>query len=591
MAAPELRLLRTVRENESFRLAVDFITKSLLTKKRVLGAAAILGVYFAISPFVFVVWTSFWSATPGSFQGHFTLSHFVAAYTSPITYRLFWNSLWVAVGSLAIAMFFGILYAWLFARTNLPTKNTMETVVLSPYAVPGFVYAFMFIFLFGPDIGLANTYLMEWFGFQEPIFNIFTVVGVIFAVGIDSVTTVYLLIVPALRNMDPALEEVSRVHGGGFLTTLREVSIPVVTPAVASALLITFIKGLGTFSAVAIIGLPFNFHVFSTQVWVATSLHVPPNYGFASVLSITLLVLTAILIVYYRRITKRKDDYMTVTGKGFNPRKWDLGKWKWPLTGALWIVTAAIWVLPVLVLFIAGFHRFWLGELQLNALTTQHLQILSTDIAATAFENSFLIGIFGGIFGVALVTLLAYFTERTEYRFRGFTDFMILTPMAAPGVIFGASVLFTYLWIDNLTGISLMGTLVVIVIGLIGNYLPTISRMAVGSIVQVHSELEGTARILGASWLQMMREVFLPLYKGTMGVIFFYLFIHMFRSLSIPLLLVSSGTETVSVLIFQEWSARANLEAVAILSSAFIVVMFIILVAIRLAGYSFHEVA
>lgn len=570
---------------------LDFLKKRVLIKKGVLVGAAIVTIYLAITPFVFVLWTSIWSGPPGSFEGQVTLAHFVAAYTDPSTYEVMFNSFAIAIGMLSIAMFFGIIFAWLFARTEFPTKDWMELVILSPYAVPGFVYAFMFIFLFGPRIGLANTYLIEWFGFDEAVFDIFTIWGVIFVVGIDSVTTAYLLIVPALRNMDPSIEEVSRIHGGDFYTTLTEVSLPVVKPAIASATLITFVKGLGTFSAVAIIGLNFNFHVFSTKVWVASTLVIPPAYGYASALSVTLLLITAVLIWYYRRITKRKEDFMTITGSGYQPRKWKLGKWKWPLTLSLWVVVLAIWVVPVAVLALVAFHPVWLGEVSPGLMTLEHFDILTSSLAKRAFYNSFVLGIVGGLIGVFLVTLFSYYTERTDYRFRGVADFLSLTPMAAPSIIFGASVLFTYLWLGKLTGIELIGTLTVIIIGLIGKYLPTISRMAAGSIVQIHNELEGVARTHGASWSEMMVEIFFPLYKGTMGVIFFYLFVHMFRALSIPLLLYGTGSETVSVIIFNAWTARQNLEQVAVLSIAFILIMAVILVAIRLAGYSFHEVA
>lgn len=283
---------------------------------------------------------------------------------------------------------------------------------------------------------------------------------------------------------------------------------------------------------------------------------------------------------------------MTITGSGYQPRQWSLGRFRLPIYLFMAVMTLTFWFVPLLMLVVVAVHPFWSGEIQLELLTLENFSIFTSNpIIGRSFINSFLIGISGGVVGVILISLFAYYTERTDYPFRGPADFLVLTPLAAPGIVFGASVLFTYLWIGNITGIELIPGLTVIVIALLGRYLPTASRMATGSIVQIHQELEGSARVFGASWLSMMREIFFPLYKGTMGVIFFYLFLQMFRSLSIPLLLYGTGSETISVVIFETWTQRAALEEIAVLCLVFILIMAVLLVVIRALGYSFYEVA
>lgn len=559
--------------------------------KRILLYGSMLTVtYLALSPLIFLIWSSFWTGDPGSFQGQITFQSYIDVYTDPLTYELLLNSVLVATGMVVISMTFGVGFAWLFARTNLPTKKYMELVILAPYAVTGFLYALMYAFTYGSDIGLISGIIMDMMGWETFPLQVFSIWGIMAVTGVNAVPSVYLLVVPALRNMDPSFEEVARIHGAGPLTTIWKISLPVIVPALASAALITFVHGLGLFSIVAILGVPDGFHVFATRIWVETSRE-PTRYAWASALSVTIVFITAVLIYIYRKYTRKKEKYMTVTGSGFSPRQWDLGKYRWPMASTLWVILWIFWILPILVMFIVAVHRGWYGELT-GELTLLHFErIINSDLAIRSFINSFIIGLGGALLGTMLISLFAYYTERTDYRFRGFADFISLTPMAIPGIIMGVSVLFTYLWLANFTPINLYGTLWIIMIGTLAIYIPTGTRMAIGSIVQIHTELEEAARISGATWFQQVRAVFVPLFKGTMGVIFFYLFIHLFRHLSIAIMTYVSGTETVAVLIFNFWTINADLEGVAALTSLFLFIMIGILLLVRVLGIKFYEVA
>ncbi len=558
----------------------------------VLGAAVLVTFYLTVSPLVFLLWTSVWSSFPGDLDGTFTLSNF-SAYLQPDTYGLLLNSTAVAVGMVIVALSFGLLFAWLFARTNLPTKSYMEIVILLPYAIPGFIYAIVYIFIYGPRVGFATNFVVNLLGLQAVPWDIYSLWGIIVVFGINSTTSTYLILVPAMRNMDPALEETARIHGSSLWEMLRSVTFPVLLPAIFSAFLVMFIRGLGEFSIVAILGVPDQFHVFATKIWAAINLTSPPAYGYASALGISLLLVLGVLVWYYRKITARKEDFMTVTGSGYQPRQWDLGKWRWPIAGGLWVILIVFWVFPLLLMVIVSFHDVWIGNALIDVgelSLTHYVQIATSERVRRAFLNSTVIGFVGAVLGTFVVTMTAYYTERTKLPFRGFVDVLTLTPHAVPGIILGASTLFTYLWLDKFTGISLYGTLWIIVIGSVVVFLPTTSRIAVGNIVQIHDQLEESARVLGATWAGQMREIFLPLYDRTVAIIFVYLFIHLFRLLSIPIITYTEDTVTVSVIIFGVWRNTGQLERVAALATVFCGFMALILLSLRAFGIKFYEI-
>lgn len=563
-------------------------------KRIVLGGAVATTTVLVLIPLVFLLWSSVWSGYPGDFSGAFTLENYVAVYLQGAfdVVGLFGNSLFVAAGMVTIAIGFGLGFAWLLVRTNLPTKGGMELVLISPYAVPSYIYAIMYIATYGPDNGLVMTALVQTFGLSAAPVDVFSPGGIVFIVGLNAVTTCYLLTAPALQNMNPALEEVSRIHGASLARTVRSISFPLILPAIGSAVLVTFLRGLGEFSVVAILGAREGFDVYATAIWAAVTLRAPPQYGQAAALSLSLVLITGVLVWYYRKLTARKADFMTVTSRGRTPRTWDLGRWRWPIAAGLWAILLVVWVVPIAVMVLVGLHSVWHGAIDPSSLTLTHfVEAVTAPRLRGAFANSVIVSVGGATFGTVLVVLTAYFTERTTSRFRGLVEFLTLSPLAVPGIIMGTGLIFTALWVGKLHAIlDIYGTLWIIMIGSVIVFIPVSSRIAVGNIVQIHSELEESARVFGASWLQQMREVLLPLFKDTTAVLWFYLLIHIFQLLTIPIMTYTTGTEVLPVTVFTLWTRSANLELVSAISTIFIGLTLLVLLLFRSRGITFYRI-
>jgi iron(III) transport system permease protein len=282
---------------------------------------------------------------------------------------------------------------------------------------------------------------------------------------------------------------------------------------------------------------------------------------------------------------------MTFTGRRHRSHVWSLGRWRWPLALALWGGLFFIWVFPILVLLVVSVHETWYGRLDPAALTLDNYYLAVTDPnIQQAFTNSLLVAVGGATLGTVLVVGTAYYTERTDGRLRGVVDFLTLTPLAVPGIIIGAGLLFTFLWVGNVHPVvDLYGTLAIIIVGCVVVFLPVSSRIAVGNIVQIHSDLEEAARISGATWLGQMREIFLPLFKNTTVVIWFFLAMHVIQLLSIPLITYTSDTVVIPVRLYQLYMYEPGIALVAAISSIFILLTVGSLLGLRRVGVTFYE--
>ena len=556
--------------------------------KTIVGTVAVL----TLVPLLFLLWTSVWTGYPGQFDAAFTLDNILAVYVQNAynVPTLLSHSVFVAGGMTLIAMGLGLTFAWLFVRTNLPTKGAMELVLLSPYAVPGYISAIMYITTYDRQNGLVSTFLADTLGVGMPI-NIYSPLGITIVVGINGVTAFYLFTVPALQNMDPALEEVSRIHGASIFQTLRSISFPVILPAILSGALVTLLRGFGEFSVVEILGVREGFDVYATAIWAAIQQQAPPEYGQSAALALSLLVITAVLMWYYRRLTSRTQDYMTVTGRGYQPNRWDLGRWRWPIAGVLWALLFVFWILPLGVMIIVSVHSRWLGEIAVSHLTfANYVDVVTSTRLHESFINSGIVAVSGATLGTILVVGIAYYTQRTDYRFRSAVEFLSLTPLAIPGIILGTSVLFAVLWVGQIHQlVNFYGTLAVIVVGSVVVFLPFASRIAIGNVVQIHSDLEDAARVSGASWVGQMREIFLPLFKNTTAILWFYLLVHIVQLLSIPIMTYTSDTRVIPVDIFDIYYQQANLEFVSAVSTIFVLMLLALLLVFRLAGVTFYD--
>jgi len=572
---------------------LGFDTDREVTRRIILGTIVVAVAALTVVPLAFLLWTSVWSGYPGEFNAQLTLENFRAVYLDgffPVG-KLFGNSLIIAVGMTTTGLTLGLGAAWLFVRTNLPTKGEMELVLLSCQTIPGYVYAIMYVTAYGAENGILATVARDLFGVASLPVSIYNPWAISFIAGINVVPTFYLLTTPALQDMDPALEEVARVHGASIAETVRSVTFPLIKPAILAATLVIFLYGMGEYAVVSILGVHNGFDVYSTAILAAVKGRYPAAYGQSAALSCSLLVLMLVFVWYYRKVTSRKEDFMTLTGRQQSAGVWDLGRWRWPLAAGIWALLFVVWVLPIITIVVTSLHVDWQGQLELSRLTLAHYATALTDAGLRqAFLNSLLVAGGGATLGTVLVVGMAYYTERTKARFRKFVDFLSLTPLAVPGIIMGASLLFTFLWIGRLhPWIDWYGTLLIIIVGCVVVYIPVSSRIAVGNIVQIHSELEEAARVAGANWLQQMREIFLPLFRNTATVLWFFLAVHIIQLLSIPMMTYSSNTIVIPVELFQIYTYSTDITLVAAISTIFILLTVVFLVGLRLTGLRFYE--
>ncbi len=527
-----------------------------------LGGAGGLVAYLTVLPLVFLLYGSFFTPMVGEQAGTFTFQNYVRAYTDRSTVPLLVNSVLFALGTTVLAFIVGTGLAWIAERTNTPLRGVFFAVSLIPLAIPGILFTLSWIFLLSPRIGLINVWLARLLGLSGPIFDVYSMGGMIWVEGLHWSPIVYLMMAAAFRSMDPALEEAALMSGSSLARTFYRITLRLNLPAVLGVFLLMFLRGLETFEVPTIIGLPAGIRVFTSQIYLAVKSY-PSDFGLAGAYSTVLLLLTLAGVYAYARVTRESWRFATVTGKGFRPRMIDLGPWRYAAVALMALYLAVMVALPVFVLIWNSVLPFYMPP-SLKALSSVTLKnyafVLHLPKTGRAVTNSLALSIGSATIIVVLTSLISWITVRTRLPGRWVLDHLASLPLIFPGVVMGVALIWVYLTLP----IHIYGTVWILLVAYVTRYLPYGMRAASSALLQIHRELEEAAETSGASWWRTFTAIILPLLRPALLAGWLYVVIVSIRELSSSIFLWGPGSEVLSVYIFDLWNTGHAQELCAL---------------------------
>jgi iron(III) transport system permease protein len=532
-------------------------------------------VYLTLVPLAMLIYGSLKSGPPGV-AGDLTTKNYWVVFENWRLVGAFLNSLIFSFGSSLLAFAGGLYLAWMTERSNVPWKGAVYTCILVPMIVPGLLTTVGWIMLFGRRSGVLNLIATQYLGFDQPI-EIYNMPGMIWVQGTDQIPLAFLLLAAAFRSMDPSLEEAAMVAGSGIVRTTFHITLRVLLPAILAVWMISFVRAIENFEVPALIGIPAGILVFATEVYLATK-NVPTDFGLASTFAVVYLVMTTIGVIFYLRWTAMSERFATITGKGYRPTAFDLGPWRRPLAMLNLFLCLILFILPVLVVVWSSFLPFYMApsKVAFASLTLENYQALwGLPLVHRAMWNSFVLGITSSTITMILTAIVAWIIVRTNWRGKGLLDFLAFSPIAMPGLVLGIAILWLYLVLP----VPVYGTLWILLIAYVTKYLPYGMRACSSSMLQIKKELEEASEASGAAWPHTFRRIILPLLAPGFVAGWIFVITHSFRELSTSIMLYRSGTEVISVVLFELWDGGQYPQL-----SALGMVLVAILVAISLVA-------
>ena len=534
--------------------------------------------WLVVVPLAGLFITAFSEDTPYG-PGELTLQNFAEAYRSWHLPRLLWNSVVFATGSAVLTLIMGGLVAWAVERTDMPGRGLFHALALLTFAIPGLLTTMAWTLTLSPNIGWVNVVLRDLFGFSSAPFNIYTMGGMIWALSSHYFPLAYLLLGPAFRTLDMRMEEAALTAGAHQGQILTRITLPLMRPAILSTVLLLFIRGIESFEVPRVLGIPARIEVFTSDIASAIR-RAPPEFGAASALSLTLLTICILAVFIYRRSVRNAEAFATITGKGYTPTPFRLGRLRWPAAIAIGLLFAMALGLPLFTLvwqslFAKLAQPFLSGG---EAVTAANYRfVLSYPIFSEAVRTSVTLGAMAATIIVALTFVMAWIAQRSAPRYGWLLDLLAFVPIAVPSVIIGASVLFAYLMLP----IPVYNTIWILLIAYLTSYLPYGIRFASGGIAQLHKELEEAGKMSGAGHGQIFRRILLPLLAPVAISAWLYIFVLAVRELGASLMLVGPQTHVLGTITLTMWEEGGSYGAVCALGVIQIVPLIAIVAVLR----------
>ena len=466
----------------------------------------------AIAVFLFLIWAVVYPnlvvlSESVRADGAISLRHYAEFFRTPSELRALWSSVWISAATVVSSALVGVPLAFLFGRYEFPGRRLLGALAAMPVLLPPLVGVIAILFIYG-ESGIATRAVQAALGLESPPWRL-RGAGAILAVHAYSMYVYfYLFTLAGLARLDPAVDEAAASLGAGRLRTLTRVTLPLLTPTLAGASLLTFMTSMASFSAPYVLG--GGFRVMTTQIFNSKL----QGELALSMVETVMLASISLLVLWPLARWEGSREYVA-PGKGTAPRRLVV-KSRWAAIGVPLIATAGVvlLVLPHLTLVLVSLvpDGTWTTQTLPPSYSLENYKQIFTE--ARTFRpivNSLLLAASATVAAVALAIAAGHLVVRGRVRGRGVLEGLLALPWALPGTVLAIALATTFSvkqpWAARWV---LVGTPWILVLAYTVRVLPLTARAALAGFRQLDPSLEEAAASLGAGHWRTLRRVTIP---------------------------------------------------------------------------------
>jgi iron(III) transport system permease protein len=471
-----------------------------------------------------------------------------AGLASKATWVATGNTLVVGFGGTVVAVVLGTFVAVLLTLTDIRRRGALVLFFVTPLMIAPQVTALAWLQLFGPAspflklLGLAPP-----LGTRNPLYS---PQGIILLLGVQYGPLVFLLVRAGLRKLPRELVEAARSGGAGWITVMRTVILPLMTPSIVAAAALAFVSCVGNFGIPAFLGIPANYLVLPTLIYQRLAGGGPAVLSEVAFLSVLIGAIAMAGIVTQDYISRRRDYRISSTSLTAEP--YELGRWRISVQIGMWLLITMILFLPLLGLLLTSLVPGY--GIPLNATTAtldNYRFIVFTHAAAgRAFVNSFALSITAATFAVIVAIPVGYLIAWGNKRWVRLLNLAVELPYALPGVVLAIASLLLFLRPIPVVGLQIYNTVWIILYAYLARFLVLALRPTVSGFHQLDRSLEEAAQVAGAGLITRLRTIIFPLVAPAAMAGGLLIFMTALSELTVSALLWSSGSETIGVVMF-----------------------------------------
>nr|WP_320008601.1 iron ABC transporter permease [Maridesulfovibrio sp.] len=465
-------------------------------------------------------------------------------FTSTSSLLVLQNTLVLGALTVLFCGIVGIGLAFLVHYFECPHRNLLDKLLLLPVMMPGIIIVFAFVQLYG-ESGLVTKTLQLLLGLDEIPYNFSGLSGILFVHIYTQYVYFYLTVSLAIKQIDFAVIESARILGASRFKVFVSVILPCVAPAIITSAAVTFMTGVGSFSAPSIIG--GGYKVLTTQILLSKA------NNFMEMAAVQVIVLTVISMVFFallRWYEKRRLFVGSVKGVPFQSVRIKSSFLRHLASGIKFVLLFLI-LLPFITIIVLSFveSSSWMVSIYPQEFSLINFKAIFLKARKfRPFMNSMEMSVLAAFVCLLVAVPASWIIEKTNLKFRGLVEFLVVLPWALP-----ASAIAINLIIANSSptifsfNTVLVGTYALLPLGYFIKSLPIVVRVTHISFQGLNSTLLEASRSLGATGFRTFRKVALPIiYPGLLAG-FLYVFVRSIGEYTISTFLYTAANKPVSI--------------------------------------------
>ncbi|GAB7019070.1 iron ABC transporter permease [Halostagnicola bangensis] len=437
----------------------------------------------------------------------------VSVQTPGVRGGLFGFTAYQAALSTIASLVLGLPAAYVLANYEFRGRQTIRSLTILPFVLPGIMVAVGFYAMFG-QAGTLNS-LLGAVGLGPYSFMQYSPLAiVIVAHAFYNAPLIARITVAAWESVDTRTVETARSLGASRRRAFLDVVVPQLLPAVFTGALLTFIFTFMTFPIVLALG---GLELATVEVWIYDRMR-RLNYAEAATLAILETILSLGLTYAYLRYESAQSGLSRAASspgreKLFPDLRTALSPKRLAIVG-YGVVALVVFVGPMVSLVIGGVTDS-------NGVTLRHYSfLLERQIEGADFQtqpypairNSLLFGLGTLLIAVPMGVIVSVVTARAGQS-GTIIDTLAMVPLAVSGVVFGIGLLQGLVF-----GISLpfgwqfqvTGAVAIVVAHAVAAY-PFVTRNVSPLLSNLDPAMVESARALGASRTRALLDIELPL--------------------------------------------------------------------------------
>ena len=440
-------------------------------------------------------------------DGALSLQYYAEFFATASELRALWSSVWISAATVVLSALVGVPLAFLFGRYEFPGRRLLGALAAMPVLLPPLVGVIAILFLYG-ESGIATRFVQSALGLEAPPWRL-RGAGAILAVHAYSMYVYfYLFTLAGLARLDPSVHEAAASLGAGRIRTLSRVTLPLLTPTLAGASLLTFMTSMASFSAPYVLG--GGFRVMTTQIFNSKL------QGETAMAMVETVMLASISLLVLWPLAKWEGSREYVApSKGTPPRRVPV-KTRWAAIGVPVVATLGVLllVLPHLTLVLVSLvpdGTWTVQTLPPSYSLENYAELFSEARTFRPVLNSLLMASAATVGAVALSIAVGQLAVRRRVPGRRVLEALLALPWALPGTVLAIALATTFSvtqpWAARWV---LVGTPWILVLAYLLRVLPLTGRAALAGFRQLDPSLEEAAASLGAGVWRTLRRVTIP---------------------------------------------------------------------------------